>query len=88
MWLSFTTDLAPSCTEYTKKPDAPAVFEGYKRRSLVLGKAVNILAPGKDPVPAEVLDLMEDYSLLVRLPDGSETRLNSGEVSVRVDNGE
>ena len=71
--------------EYTKAPDAPAIFEGYKRRSLVLGKAVNILSPGKEPVPAEVLDLLEDYSLLVRLPDGSTTRLNSGEVSIRVD---
>jgi biotin-(acetyl-CoA carboxylase) ligase len=36
-------------------------------------------------VPAEVLDLEEDYALLVRLPDGSTQRLNSGEVSVRVD---
>ena len=51
----------------------------------MLGKAVNILSPGRDPVPAEVLDLLEDYSLLVRLPDGSTTKLNSGEVSVRVD---
>jgi len=59
--------------------------DGYKRRSLVLGKAINILAPGRDPVPAEVLDLEEDYALLVRLPDGSTTRLNSGEVSIRVD---
>lgn len=69
---------------YTEKPDAPAVFAAYKRRSLVLGKAVNLLAPGRDPVPAQVLDLMEDYSLLVRLSDGSTQTLNSGEVSVRV----
>lgn len=72
--------------EYTKAPGAPAVFEAYKRRSFVLGKAINILSPGKDPVHAEVLDLLKDYSLLVRLPDGSTTKLNSGEVSVRVDN--
>ncbi len=70
---------------YTENPGAPRVFEGYKSRSLVLGKAINILAPGRDPVPAEVLDLEEDYALLVRLPDGSTQRLNSGEVSVRVD---
>ena len=69
---------------YTEKPDDPAVFEAYKRRSLVLGKAVNILSPGKAPVPAQVLDLKEDYSLLVRLPDGSTSRLNSGEVSIRM----
>ena len=71
--------------EYTENPGAPRVFEGYKSRSLVLGKAINILAPGRDTVPAEVLDLEEDYALLVRLPDGSIQRLNSGEVSVRVD---
>ena len=71
--------------EYTENPGAPRVFEGYKSRSLVLGKAINILAPGRDPVPAEVLDLEEAYALLVRLPDGSTQRLNSGEVSVRVD---
>ena len=69
---------------YTQNPGAPLVFEGYRSRSLVLGKQINILAPGRDPVPAEVLDLEEDYALLVRLPDGSTTRLNSGEVSVRV----
>ena len=70
--------------EYTENPGASRVFEGYKNRSLVLGKQINILAPGRDPVPAEVLDLEEDYALLVRLPDGSTTRLNSGEVSIRV----
>ncbi len=70
--------------EYTQNPGAPLVFEGYRSRSLVLGKQINILAPGRDPVPAEVLDLEEDYALLVRLPDGSTTRLNSGEVSIRV----
>lgn len=69
---------------YTQNPGAPLVFEGYRSRSLVLGKQINILAPGRDPVPAEVLDLEEDYALLVRLPDGSTTRLNSGEVSIRV----
>ncbi len=69
---------------YTEKSDAPEVFAGYKRRSLVLGKEVNILSPGRAPVPAEVLDLNEDYSLRVRLPDGSTADLNSGEVSIRL----
>ena len=72
-------------TEYAEDPDAPAIFEAYRRRSCVLGKAINILSPGKEPVPAEALDLLEDYSLLVRLADGSTARLNSGEVSVRME---
>ena len=70
--------------DYTPDPAAPAVFEGYKKRSLVLGKDYDILAPGREPEPAVALDLNEDYSLLVRLPDGSTRRLNSGEVSVKL----
>ena len=70
--------------DYTPDPAAPAVFEGYKKRSLVLGKDIDILAPGREPEPAVALDLNEDYSLLVRLPDGSTRRLNSGEVSVKL----
>lgn len=71
-------------SDYAANPAAPAVFEGYRRRSLVLGKEINILSPGREPQPAVAVDLGKDYSLLVRLPDGSTRRLNSGEVSVKV----
>ena len=71
-------------SDYAANPAAPAVFEGYRRRSLVLGREISILSPGRDPEPAVAVDLGEDYSLLVRLPDGSTRRLNSGEVSVKV----
>ena len=71
-------------SDYTARPADPEIFEGYRRRSLVLGKEINILAPGRELEPATAVDLGEDYSLLVRLPDGSTRRLNSGEVSVRV----
>lgn len=71
-------------SDYAPNPAAPAVFEGYRRRSLVLGKEINILSPGRDPEPAVAVDLGEDYSLLVRLPDGGMRRLNSGEVSVKL----
>ena len=70
--------------DYTPDPAAPEVFAGYRSRSLVLGRAINILAPGREPVPARAIDLDENYSLRVRLPDGSERLLNSGEVSVRL----
>ncbi len=59
-------------------------FTEYQKRSLVLGRPVNLLSPGREPVPALVLGLEPDFSLRVRLADGSETRVNSGEVSVRV----
>ena len=70
--------------DFSENPADPAVFEAYRRRSLVLGREINILAPGKDPEPAVAVELEEDYSLRVRLPDGSTRRLSSGEVSVRV----
>ena len=71
-------------TDYAKDPGAPSIFDGYKRRSLVLGKHIDILSPGREPVGAEAVDLAEDYSLLARLPDGSTRRLSSGEVSVKL----
>lgn len=71
-------------TDYAERPDDPEILEGYRRRSLVLGRKINILAPGREPEPAEAVGLGEDYSLLVRLPDGSLRRLASGEVSVRL----
>ena len=58
-------------------------FDEYRRRSLVLGKEINILAPGKEPEPAVALDLDRDFALLVRTESGELRRLNSGEVSVR-----
>ncbi|MBO6159118.1 MAG: biotin--[acetyl-CoA-carboxylase] ligase [Firmicutes bacterium] len=72
-------------------------YEGYKKRSFLLGQKVNIIsggnytdaspnsAPGKEPVSALVLDVEPDFSLKVSLPDGSIRLLNSGEVSVRPD---
>ena len=66
---------------------APAASEqcrqAYRDRSLVLGRAVSILRPGCEPVPAEAIDLDRDYALIVRMPDGSLQRINSGEVSIR-----
>lgn len=62
-------------------------FEEYKKRSLVLGKPINILAAGREPEPAFALDLDPDFALVVRCADGSLRRINSGEVSVRMADG-
>ncbi|MBR5095147.1 MAG: biotin--[Oscillospiraceae bacterium] len=58
-------------------------FEAYRSRSLVLGREVELISPGRDPVPARVLDLEPDYALRVQLPDGSVQRVLSGELRVR-----
>ena len=69
-------------TYYTNLTDK-AWFDEYRRRSMVLGKEINILAPGKEPVPAVALDLDPDFALIVRTENGELRRLNSGEVSIR-----
>ena len=69
--------------DYKDRLDDPTLLDAYRRRSLVLGKEISILSPGKEPEPAEAVDLAADYGLLVRLPDGGLRKLNSGEVSVR-----
>ena len=69
--------------DYTAAPEDPALFEAYRSRSLVLGREISILSPDGAPVSAEALDLDRDFSLLVRLADGSLRRLSSGELSVR-----
>ncbi len=69
---------------YCVKPDDPAVFEAYRRRSLVPGREITVLSPGREPEAATALALDTDFGLLVRLPDGSVKKLSSGEVSIRV----
>ena len=58
-------------------------FEAYRARSLVLGRQVELLSPGREPESARVLDLEPDYALRVRLADGAERSVRSGEVRVR-----
>ncbi len=68
---------------YSARPDDPALFESYRRRSVVLGRPIRVLEPGKEPLPAEALELAPDYSLRVRMADGSVRLLHSGEISIR-----
>jgi len=63
----------------------------YKARSIVLGKEIRILPPaGTDGTrdelkgtPATAVDIAEDGGLVVRLKDGTNRTLNSGEISIR-----
>ena len=70
-------------TEYSSHLQKKECFEEYKRRSMVLGKRINILSPGKEPELATALDLAPDFALIVRIESGEIRRLNSGEVSIR-----
>ena len=60
-----------------------ACYEAYKSRSIVLGKDVQLISPGREPLPARVLDIDEDFALVVRTGDGRAQRINAGEISLR-----
>ncbi len=59
-------------------------LEEYRKRSLVTGKEIRILMPGKEPENGTAIGIGDDFSLLVQMEDGTLRRLNSGEVSIRV----
>lgn len=68
-----------------------AFFEGsddhytaYTRRSMLTGKTVTVLRDGIPLYTAKVLGIHPDFSLRLRLADGSETALATGEVSVKM----
>ena len=55
----------------------------YKSACVNLGRPVQLLRPGRPPLPGWALDVAEDAALLVRLEDGTLEAVNAGEVSVR-----
>lgn len=72
---------------YEGMPEA-SFLEAYRQRSFLLGQPILVypLAGGDikgEPYPATVLSILPDFSLLVRLEDGTTRAISSGEVSVR-----
>ena len=61
---------------------SPSVREEYKRRCFLVGREVMVNRLDRS-YPAKVEGISDDMSLLLRLADGSEEKLNTGEVSVR-----
>jgi BirA family biotin operon repressor/biotin-[acetyl-CoA-carboxylase] ligase len=55
----------------------------YKRRSIVIGRDVTVLSGGGS-FTAHAVDIDDTCGLVVRMPDGTEKTLTSGEVSVRL----
>ena len=60
-----------------------ACYEAYKSRSMVLGKDVQLLSPGREAIPARVLDIDRDFALVVKTGEGQIQRVNAGEISLR-----
>jgi len=64
-------------------PASESTYHAYCRRSIIPGRKVLLLSPGRSPVRADALGISRDYGLIVRYEDGTESTVNSGEVSVR-----
>ena len=58
------------------------IYEEYRERSFIIGQRVNVIKPDGS-YPARVLDLLDDYSLLIEREDGEREVLFTGEVSLR-----
>lgn len=55
----------------------------YRRRSMVIGRDIDIIH-GDDRIPAYVQGIDDDCRLLVRLEDGTEEAVSTGEISIRL----
>ncbi len=66
---------------YEKLPKADFMNE-YRRRSIVIGKTVNIVSP-RESYPATVIGIDDAAGLLVRLNSGEERTISTGEISLR-----
>lgn len=69
---------ADICENKTKR-----YLDIYRRDCVTIGKTVQLLSMDGTREVAQALDVDENYSLLVRLADGTERIVRTGEVSVR-----
>lgn len=62
--------------------DPAAFLEDYRRRSLVVGKEITVVAAGRE-TPAYAVGIDESCRLLVRYENGENAALSYGEVRIR-----
>lgn len=78
-----SAELISALTESLSELDSPDIYKEYKERLIVLGRDITVIR-GADSYPARVLDVTEDYSLLVELENGTRETLLSGEISTKI----
>lgn len=69
---------------YSDSFSSEEIISMYKQRSVVIGKEINIITEGNEPVRAAVLDICPDGALLVRTQEGVSQKLCGGEISIRL----
>ncbi len=67
--------------DFYKSLDAKEIYNEYKSRMFLIGRDIEVL--GIENYSARVLDLAEDYSLVIKKESGEIEHLSSGEVSTR-----
>lgn len=80
-----TTLIAAIIREYLGGLDSvgtKTAAEEYRRRSYLVGKAINVITPTKT-YPATVIGITDEAKLELLLEDGTRELLSTGEVSVR-----
>lgn len=75
--------IAANMYKYYLSLDKHEFMSKYKEKSILIGKEVYILTD-KNREPLEVIDVDDHAALVVRRKDGTELRVSSGEVSVRL----
>ncbi len=58
------------------------IMDIYRKDCITPGKEIQVIR-GNTKETAQALDVMDDGSLLVRYPNGNESAVNSGEVTIR-----
>jgi BirA family biotin operon repressor/biotin-[acetyl-CoA-carboxylase] ligase len=71
---------------YDKLSRGISPIKAYRERSLVIGREITVIKAGGASIPAIAEGIGDDGSLLARYADGQSERLNSGEVSLRIEN--
>ncbi|MDD3365766.1 MAG: biotin--[acetyl-CoA-carboxylase] ligase [Sphaerochaetaceae bacterium] len=67
--------------------DSPTIMAEYQQRSVVIGKKITVLQ-GRENYNATAVAIASDGALIVRLEDGKEQQLRSGEISLRPASGQ
>lgn len=58
-------------------------LDRYRAACVTLGKEVQVMRPGRPVQDAFAEDIDDEFSLIIRLPNGSHETIRAGEVSVR-----
>lgn len=78
-----TAAVLESFFKYYKDISERKYLKAYRERCIVLGKQINVLS-SSGARPATALDVDENCRLRVKYPNGEETLLSSGEVSIKI----